>query len=281
MNERLIVAVNLCLGFVLIIVTLLLVRDVLSVSLGSKKKITVNNKSESSIIRHALHDYSVILKNNPFGFPAGELTQLSVHRTPVSNTDITLVGAVAGRREISYAIFVDNSGRQEVFRAGDSVFGAGILDKVEKDRVFLKSGDDLTEILLKDITAMSEPRTHQRRAAVESGFSKRISNDTYFIDQKKIQQAVANPKELMTDARLVPNFVDGKQQGFVLDELKPGGIYQSLGLQNGDVLLRINDYDISNPEFALQAFNALQGMDMVQLDIVRNGSKMTMTYQIK
>ena len=85
----------------------------------------------------------------------------------------------------------------------------------------------------------------------------------------------------MTDARFIPNVVDGRQQGFILRELKPGGIYQSLGLQNEDILLRINEYDISTPDTALQAFIALRGLDRADLDIVRNGSKMTMTYQIR
>jgi len=52
-------------------------------------------------------------------------------------------------------------------------------------------------------------------------------------------------------------------------------------LQDGDVLLRINEYDISNPERALQAFTALKGMERVQVDLIRSGSRMTMTYQIK
>ncbi len=86
---------------------------------------------------------------------------------------------------------------------------------------------------------------------------------------------------MMTDARLKPNVANGKEEGFVLNEVKPGGIYHSLGLQDGDVLLRINEYDISNPERALQAFNALRGLDRVQIDMIRSGARMTMTYQIK
>jgi general secretion pathway protein C len=86
---------------------------------------------------------------------------------------------------------------------------------------------------------------------------------------------------MMTDARLKPNIMNGKEEGFVLSEVKSGGIYQSLGLQDGDVLLRINDYDISNPEKALQAFTALKGMERVQVDLMRGGSRLTMTYQIK
>jgi general secretion pathway protein C len=86
---------------------------------------------------------------------------------------------------------------------------------------------------------------------------------------------------LLTEARLLPNILEGRQQGFVLTEMKPGGIYQSIGLQDGDVLLRINDFDISSPESALQAFTALKGMDVVQLDIIRDGTPMTLTYRIQ
>jgi general secretion pathway protein C len=86
---------------------------------------------------------------------------------------------------------------------------------------------------------------------------------------------------MMTDARLRPNIVNGREEGFALSEVKSGGVYQSLGLQDGDVLLRINEYDISNPERALQAFTALKGLDRVQIDLVRSGARMTMTYQIR
>jgi len=101
------------------------------------------------------------------------------------------------------------------------------------------------------------------------------------IDQQKILQALERPDQIMTDARFTPHMVDGRQQGFILREVKPQGIYSGLGLQNGDILLRINEYSISSAESALQALTALRGIDRAQLDIIRNGSNMTMTYQIR
>ncbi|MFN3396727.1 MAG: hypothetical protein ACK4Z9_08060, partial [Thermodesulfovibrionales bacterium] len=106
-------------------------------------------------------------------------------------------------------------------------------------------------------------------------------NNTFIVNQEGILHALENPSQLMTDARLQPNYVNGRQEGFMLREVRNGGIYQSLGLQNGDVLLRINNYDITNPEIALQAFTALKGMDRVGLDIIRNGTRMTLNYQIR
>jgi general secretion pathway protein C len=101
------------------------------------------------------------------------------------------------------------------------------------------------------------------------------------VDRAAVQAALADPKQIMTDARLLPNMVEGRQEGFVIREIRPGGVYQSLGLRNGDVLLRVNEFDISDPETALQVFTALRGMDKVELDIVRGGSRMTLTYAIR
>jgi len=279
-NQRLISLLNVCIGLVLVLAILFLIRDMISTSLSPKKKGLDEKKSEN-VANLALQDYAPVFRNNPFGFPAGELKPISNSASSTSGADVSLVGTVSGQRKFSYAIFMKKTGEQEIFKIGDSVFGLGKLSKVEKDRVFISSGGKNTEIPINDIISVKEVQKTRSPEASPSGFTKKISDSSYMVEQKKIQQAIDNPKEIMTDARLLPNVVDGKQQGYVLNEVKPGGIYQSLGLQNGDVLLRINEYNISQPENALQAFTALRGMERVQLDIMRNGSKMTMTYQIR
>jgi general secretion pathway protein C len=90
-----------------------------------------------------------------------------------------------------------------------------------------------------------------------------------------------NPAQIMTDAKLIPNMVKGKPDGFILQEIRKNGVYDNLGMKNGDTLLRINGSNISNPENALQTFMALKGMDKVQLDIIRDGNRMTLNYQIR
>lgn len=273
--------INIGLGFLLIIASLFFIRNIIEVLYRSEHKNVIGRKGGHLERTTGFQDYAVILKNNPFGFPAGELFSLSAGPASQSRGDVSLVGVVSGHESVSYAIFMDQTGKQEVFHTGDSVFGIGTLHTVEKDRVFLGGEAGLHEIMISDITAMKTATGRRHQAAVSSQFSRQISDDTFYLDQRKVQSAIANPKELMTDARLLPNYVRGRQEGFALSEVRPDGIYQSLGLQNGDVLLRINEFDISRPELALQAFTALQGMDRVQLDIVRNGAKMTMTYQIR
>lgn len=279
-SQKTLQVVTVCLGLILALTVLFLVRDIIAVSLAPREKASKGNAKPAEILKRSLTDYAPVLANNPFGFPAGELKLMTASTGPsVSQTDLTLIGTVAGRKDLSYAILADKTGQQDVFRIGSPVFGLGKLSRVEMTKVFIGSQGREVEIRLKDITDIREIK--QKDAPSAASFGRRIGESTYQIDQQRVQQAIEKPDQIMTDARFIPNIVDGKQQGFVLREVKPGGIYSSLGLQNGDILMRINEFAISNPETALQAFTALRGIDRAQLDVIRNGAKMTMTYQIR
>jgi len=285
LTKRNIFYLNLLIGILLIGSVLLLFREILTTYVSAKR--VAKPVSTASVTPPAppvrdISDYQPIFKNNPFGFPAGELKLLSPSAGQAARkTDVTLIGTVAGPRELSYAVFKDNTGRQEVFRVGEPVFGIGSLSSVKTDRVIIGKGPEATELLLEDVKVKEINKQAGPGGAPPSLFAQRIGRGAYVVDQSRLQQAIANPAQMMTDARLRPNTVNGRDEGFVLSEVKPGGIYQSLGLQDGDVLLRINEYDISNPERALQAFTALKGLDRVQVDLIRQGTKMTMTYQIQ
>jgi len=285
LTKRHIKYLNIALSIALLLLILLLVRDVL----GSRRAKTEPGSSAATPAVTAerkmlLGEYAPILKNNPFGFPGGEILPLNASpgkQARKMNADMALIGTVVGTGQLNYAIFKDTTGMQELFKVGEYVPGLGILHDIKTDRVFFKNKEQTQELLLEDISEEASDQPSRVGSHTASGFARRIGEGMYVVDQRKVQQAIENPSQMMTDARLRPNFKDGKEEGFMLSEVKPGGIYHSLGLKNGDVLLRINEYDISDPETALQAFTALRGLDRIQIDLVRAGSKMTMTYQIK
>jgi type II secretion system protein C len=277
---KLLTLLNVLLSLSLLFIALLFARSVLT---NSYRKVARPQSPVPSAnkIKRGLMDYMGILADNPFGFPAGQLKPLSVSREgSAPSSDIILIGTVSGAPADSCAIFTDKSGKQEVFRIGESVFNVGKLKRIYPDRVLISEGGREIKIPMAELLTIREGNPPGGGIS-SAAFARSIGSGTFVVDQKKVLFALENPNQLMTDARLQPNIVDGKQEGFVLREVRQGGIYQSLGLQNGDVLLRINDYNISNPDNALQAFTALRGMDRVQVDILRGGAKMTLTYQIR
>ncbi len=282
LTNRTIFYLNIVLGVVFFFVILFLVRDVISYSFEKENKSAINKQGLSDIKgakpEPQLSDYSLILKNNPFGFSGGEIRVLaSSSGANIQQGDIALIGTVVGPERLSYAIFRRSSGIQEMFKTGENVSGLGELYMIKTDRVLIRQNGRTREIQFEDLK-VSEITKRNTQSSV---FAKQVGKGTYIVDHRSLQQMISNPSKMMTDARLKPNVVNGKEEGFILSEVKTGGIYHSLGLQNGDVLLRINEYDISNPERALQAFSALKGLDRVRVDLIRSGTKMTMTYQIQ
>lgn len=281
LNRKTILIINTFIGLLLIIALLFFLRDVISIKVQPKVTGTQTEKKVQNIVKHNFQDYDLIMKKNPFGFQAGELKLLSSQATPsATQADLSLIGTIAGQKDISFAIFLDKTGQQSIYKTGAQVLNIGKLRKVEKDRVILNANSRDIVIPFSDLTEIREIKA-SAGTSLSSGIGRKTGESAYIIDQQKIQQAIEKPDQIMTDARFIPNMVEGRQQGFVLREVKPGGIYSNLGLQNGDILLRINEFTISNPENALQALTALRGIDRAQLDILRNNGRLTLTYQIR
>lgn len=273
---------NPLLGFFLIISVFYLIRIILS-SHEIKLDVPASQKKTERYKSLSIDDYAAILKDNPFGL-RGEFRLLTKTESSPPESSITLIGTVAGG-DYDYAIFVDSSGRQEIFRKGQDVYGIGRLKAVYKNKIVLKTntGDKVYEIA--DIV-ITEVRSQKAEAGGPSGLKPlsgvaRASQNVFTINSEALRQAIENPKEILTDARFIPNIVDGRQEGFIVRELKKGGVYESLGLEDGDILLRVNEFPITGPESALQAFTALKGMDRIELDIMRRGQRISMTYQIR
>ncbi len=272
-----------------------LIRVVLSTSLSvpSETKPLMAEKrtgSESTSRGLSIDDYASLLRENPFGIK-GEFRLLRVSEgSQMEAQAITLVGTVSGG-DYNYAIVVDSSGRQEIFRKGQQIYGLGRLRAVYKDKIVIRgpSGDrvyEIADLIIKEVKGQGSEMKRGPEASPQTSqgmpFSvQRGSRNIFTINSEALRQAIENPREILTDARFVPNIVDGRQEGFIVKELKKGGIYESLGLEDGDILLRVNDFPITGPESALQAFTALKGMDRIELDIMRRGQRISMTYQIR
>lgn len=280
--------VNYSLIVLIIAVALGLLRNVINISVLEKTQPEFANTTKDKDISFKKKDimsYAPILEKNPFGRPQKliPLTSELKNQRTTSPEDLILIGTAIGDKNLSYAIFENkslaDSQKQEIFPLGGHVYDYGTLTSIEKEWVELTQGAVRYKIYLIE-PQIKEIQTGNS-AASHSSFAKKITEKQYLLNQQKVQQALNNPEQILTEARLLPNIEDGKQNGFKVLEVKPGGIYEGLGLRNGDILLRVNDLEISNPEVAMQAMYALKGMSTVSLDIIRNGERTTMSYQIR
>jgi general secretion pathway protein C len=289
------------LAALLILAVLLFARDTVRLIFTSDR-VDVPPLSEDVAVkpekeRKELLEYAPILENNVFGFPAGKLTPLtSVEERSAEvvfgAADLKLVGAVAWRDGTGYAIVEGADTGQEIFKTGDYIEGVGRLLTMETTSMLIESAEGEVRVPIKEMDSRrASPGTKAARAARTPApakgrnsakkFAMKTSETSYVVDQKAVDESLENPRNILTDARLLPRMVNGEQEGFVMKEVRPGGIYDRLGLRNNDILLSVNELQLENPETALKAFTALRGMNRIELDVLRNGRKMTLTYTLR
>lgn len=278
---KIVTVVNIILGMLILVSLVFLAR---SIATDFHKK-NVNPVSSIALktirpVNESFQEYATLLRENPFRVSAVSEKGAPAGGDESALSDLKLMGTIAGRSRRGYAVFVGKDGKQAMFKTGESLSGAGKLTAVEKYQVSISRNGKLIKIPLVGLVAPDE--IDSRKGGGASGPVRPLGAGGYIIDQKAIQGALDNPAQIMMDAKLIPNMTQkDKQEGFVLHEVRKGGIYDNLGMRNGDVLLQINGSIISNPENLLQAYTALRGMDMVQLDILRNKNRMVMNYHIR
>ena len=291
---RTVTIVNILLGIAIIALLAALTTERLSAKLGKafppKSGTTAAAQSSTASRTEDLSFYSPILTSGLFGAAtAGALTPITnapaaAPAAPVTApAELMLLGTVVGSFRETFALVRHMTKQEErVFRLGDMVFDAGRLAEVARERAFIVINNKRVELLTPMTPPTSPPAGQAAPGAAPStpGVTS-TGAGSFVIDQRALNAALDNPAQAMSDARLLPSQKDGKVEGFRASEVKPNGVFAMIGIKNGDVLLRLNDFPMDSPDKALQSFIALKGQNRLKLDIIRDSQPQTFNYDIR
>lgn len=110
---------------------------------------------------------------------------------------------------------------------------------------------------------------------------RQVSENDYAITQERLNTTLSNLNMVATQARIVPSFKNGTANGFKLFSIRPGSIYSAIGIQNGDVITRINGFEINSPDKALEIYQRLRDARNVEIDVERRGQMLKKRYTIE
>jgi general secretion pathway protein C len=109
---------------------------------------------------------------------------------------------------------------------------------------------------------------------------RQVADNSYEIDREVIDSTFKDLNKIATQARIVPSFKNGVANGFKLFSIQPGSLYSSIGIENGDVVQRVNGYEINSPEKALELYQRLQQSGHVTIELERGGQAVRKEYNI-
>ncbi len=112
-----------------------------------------------------------------------------------------------------------------------------------------------------------------------SGVTK-LSETDYKVDRAEVDRVLANLNEVAMQARIVPSFKNGKANGFKMFSIKQGSIYWKIGLQNGDVIQKINGYEMNSVDRGLEIYSKLRDATNLIIELQRRGEGKTLNYAI-
>ena len=228
---------------------------------------------ESAQAKKPQLNYSTIVEKNIFG-PIGVKPTVApaVDAKPLSSVPLNLVGVFLYDGESPYAIIEEpKKQNQEVFNVGDSIFEVAKLTKIYSDRVEIER-DGKTEVLQLDTVG---------GGGSAGGGAEGGAGSPMVIDEKEVDAALSNLPLLMTQARAVPYFKDGQSVGLRLFAIKPGSIFDKIGLLNGDVLKSVNGSSLGDLTQAVKLFERLKEERSITVVLERRNAEQTLSYHIR
>ncbi|HET9752630.1 MAG TPA: type II secretion system protein GspC [Myxococcales bacterium] len=171
----------------------------------------------------------------------------------------------------------------QVYAIGDRYQGARIYG-VQKDRVLLDH-DGVNEYIDNNaaappslgVTPMPQPAGPQ----AASSDVRQLSENQYVIAKSTINSALTDMSTLATQARIVPSFKNGASNGFKLFSIVPDSLYAKIGIQNGDVIRKINGYEMNSPDKALEIYQKLRDANRIEVELERRGETVRKSYSIE
>jgi general secretion pathway protein C len=175
----------------------------------------------------------------------------------------------------------------QVYAIGEKYQGARIY-AIEKERVLIDH-DGVNEYIDNSAAAppslgiapLVQPPGQQPQVPGGGEGVRQLSENQYVVARSEINNALTNLSDLATKARIVPSFKNGVANGFKLFSIVPDSLYAKIGVQNGDVIRRINGYEMNSPDKALEIYQKLRDANRIEVEIERRGETLRNSYSIE
>lgn len=227
--------------------------------------------SGTSEVSSIPQNYKLLSSTTVFGELKEEQTNVVEKPVePAPELNLTLIGTyLAPAPEESLAIVEDTKGKlQDAFGVGETIFDRASLKAVFPDKIEVLHNGKVEVLVLDESVSQSSVPTV---GAVEQ----------IVVDEDELSSALENLPLLLTQARAVPYFQDGKSVGLRLFAIRSGSLFEKVGLRNGDILKSINGNNLGDMTQALRLFEKLKEQRNLSVVVERNRKEMTVQYSIR
>jgi general secretion pathway protein C len=173
-----------------------------------------------------------------------------------------LLGVFSGQRPMALLLI---EGKSKAIKVGDQVTG-WVLESVSATSAIFRNGSQ--ERVL-NIFKEAPP------ANLAAGTKNKVS-----LEKTEITPILKDPGVLLQQALFKPALEGGKTVGYRIDNVQDNSILKRIGIQNNDIIVRINGEQIDGPAKMMQLFSGLQSAQAVNMDIKRKGELLSLVIEL-
>jgi len=247
----------------------------------TKQSATIKNNISSSANtdnaqRNQLQDYGIITERNLFLSTLKTIgdKQLDggLFDSDQKNMDFDLKGTVAYNSSFGFVVIEERSNhKQKLYRLGDKIGGAKLVN-ITRNTATLRSEDE--EITLKVKSTMEGPLLPNSPAGGMNQAPPRSLN----LSKRAVNENLSDLKSIMSQAVVRPFLNEGVPNGYIISNIAPNSLYEKMGLQNGDIIIDINNKPMQSADNLLQMVNLMQSGSGITLNVKRNGKIEAINY---
>ena len=212
---------------------------------------------------------------------AAPVKQAAPVDAPDTRLQLVLRGALSSDdKDHARAIIADPRGKEDQYAIGDTLPGNAELSEVYPDRVILlRNGRYETLRLPKDKQAGGNRATNRTVVSRTAGRQSAVSPAQRL--QTVRQQLQQSPRSLYGLVRATPHTgEDGSIVGYTLAPGRDPELFDQVGLQEGDVVVQVNDIRLDNPANSARALKSVQTGESVSVTVLRGGEEQVLTLNL-
>jgi len=193
---------------------------------------------------------------------------------------------------------VKKGANTSILSIGDNIDGFKLVRVEEDSAIFKKGGQEFKLTIgnmkienpasakslqkfsnaLKEMDKREKKRREEKKKDEDEGIE--VSEDGAIIERDLLSTYTKDVEKIWKNIGIEEHKKSGKLDGFKVNYVKKGSVFEKLGLRRGDILKAINGRELNNYNTAFNFYRKIDDIDDLTLTIERNNQEMELEYEI-
>lgn len=240
-----------------------------------------------TILDRNLFQVSTLLPDEPVeAAPISEDEELAATRLPLK-----LLGTVASSDPKAAWAAVEETSKRErlVVRPQDKLLDKATVVRIERRRIVLENAGKREELVLDEepaaTGALARVQPPVRTVPAVADLRERVQqtgDSSFQVQRGQVEEAMRNPAELFSQARILPKYENGQMTGVQLNSIQPGSLFEEIGIRDGDVITQVNGIVVSSPQDSAALLRELTESNVFEVSVQgADGQPRTLSYTVQ